>query len=58
MKFAVCPWAYGNVTTDPEVVEDQPANVYPVLVGAVGAAEILAPVCEPPFVTADPPCES
>ena len=46
------------MTTDPEVVVDQPANVYPVLVGAVGAEKILAPVCEPPFVTADPPCES
>ena len=46
------------MTTDPVVVADQPANVYPARVGAVGAAEILAPVLTDPDVTADPPCES
>ena len=44
--------------TDPPSVADQPSKLYPVLVGGVGAAEILAPVFTDPLVTAVPPFES
>ena len=57
VKFAVCPCANGKVTIEPVVVVDQPLNVYPVLVGAVGAEVMLAPELTVPAVTALPPCE-
>ncbi len=44
MKLVICPCAYGNVIAVPTLVVDHPANTYPDLVGAVGAAEIEPPV--------------
>ena len=55
VKFEVWPCTYGNVITEPVDVADQPLNVYPSLVGAVGAVEMLAPVLTDPAVTALPP---
>jgi hypothetical protein len=58
VKFAVWPCVYGNVRTLPVSVTDHPLNVYPALVGAVGADAMLAPVFTDPLVTALPPFES
>ncbi len=40
---------------EPDEDVDQPVNVYPVRVGAVGADEILAPVLTEPLETKLPP---
>ena len=48
---------YGNVTTVPPSVADQPARVYPARVGGVGAAEIDPPVVNDPLETDVPPFE-
>jgi hypothetical protein len=52
------PGEYGKVKTVPPSVADQPANVYPAWVGAVGAEAIDPPVVKDPEVTAVPPFES
>jgi hypothetical protein len=59
VKLEVCPCVYPPVklTTEPVEVVDQPLNVYPALVGAVGAVN-FASVATDPAVTDDPPCES
>jgi hypothetical protein len=46
-----------KLTTEPAEVVDQPENVYPALVGAVGAVN-FASVATDPAVTDDPPCAS
>ena len=48
---------YGNVTTVPPSVADQPARVYPARVGAVGALAIEPPVVNDPLETDVPPFE-
>ncbi len=51
------PGAYGNVTAAPPSVADQPANVNPDLVGAVGSATV-PPLAKILAVTSLPPFES
>ena len=60
MKFAVLPWAYGKPTCDPvsPMLSNQPAKVYPALVGEAGPLEIDSAVLVVTPVTAVPKLES
>ena len=53
-------WVYGEVIALPvkPSVANQPAKVYPSLVGAVGAAPTVLSVVVVAAVTLDPPFES
>ena len=60
VKSVLCPCVYPpvNEIAEPLDVVDQPAKVYPVLVGGVGALAILPPTAVDAALTDVPPCES